>query len=82
MRRGRYYFPRILFFRPHPIPVRLAISEPKLYALRMLQLFMNGLLAMVYFVTVAFLLFWLAEFIWDVQSPTALGTVNLRPVRE
>ena len=76
----RYWLPRILFFRPHPLPVRHAISEPKLYALRLLQLFLNGLLAAVYFVTIAFLLFWLAQIIWDLQGPVDTGTVNLRPL--
>jgi type IV secretory pathway TrbD component len=71
--------PRILFFRPHPIPVRHAISEPRLYALRMLQLLLNGLLAMVYFVTISYVLFIVGEAIWDVATPRYPDTINLQP---
>jgi hypothetical protein len=78
----RHRLPRILFFRPHPIPVRHAISEPRLYALRVLQILLNGLLAAVYFVTIAFLLFWAAQIIWDLQGPLDTHTVNLRPLAE
>src|ERR1700689_3087293 len=76
----RYWLPRILFFRPHPIPVRHAISEPRLYALRVLQILLNVLLAVVYFATINLILFEVGKAIWDAESPRYPDTINLQPL--